>query len=63
MDGTIKNPDTLRKQENELDWLVNILKSVQKRGWYGTVAINFKRGMIDLLEKNETVKPPINEKS
>ena len=54
----IKNPDVLRKQEEELRWIQGLLVSAQKRRWFGKITIEIKAGMIDLVRSEETLKPP-----
>jgi hypothetical protein len=53
-----KNPNILRKQEKEAEWIGSLHKSIQNQGWYGKLAIEFKGGMIFIVEKKETLKPP-----
>jgi len=54
----IKNPNVLRKQEEELQWVTANLVSAQKRGWFGKITVEFKNGMIDIVRSEETMKPP-----
>ena len=53
-----RNPDVLRKQEEEVHWVKGLLVSAQKRRWYGKITIEIKAGMIDLVRSEETLKPP-----
>lgn len=53
-----RNPDVLRKQKNQLQWIQGLLVSAQKRRWYGKITIEIKQGMIDLVRSEETLKPP-----
>jgi len=53
------SPETLRQQEEERRWVDSLLVSAQKRGWYGKIIIEVKRGMIDVVAKTETLKPPL----
>jgi len=55
-----KNPNILRKQEEQLHWIKGLLVSSQKRRWFGKITIEIKRGMIDLVRSEETLKPPEN---
>ena len=45
---TIKNPNVLRKQEEQLHWVNGLLTSAQMRRWYGKITIEIKNGMIDI---------------
>ena len=53
-----KNPDVLRKQRTERQWIEGLLVSAQNRRWYGKITIEIKCGMIDLVWTGETLKPP-----
>jgi hypothetical protein len=55
-----KNPSLLRKQEGEVQWIKGMLVSAQKRGWFGKITIEIKKGMIDLVRSEETLKPPLD---
>jgi len=55
---TIKNPNVLRKQEEQLHWVNGLLTSAQMRRWYGKITIEIKNGMIDMVRSEETLKPP-----
>ena len=47
-----------RKQLQHRQWIEGLLTSAQKRNWFGTITIDFKRGVIDLVHCEETLKPP-----
>jgi len=46
------------KQQEQLRWLYAQLVSAQKRQWFGNINIQIKKGMIDLVDIHETLKPP-----
>ena len=54
----IKNPKVIQQQEEERRWIDGILVSAQKRRWFGTIRIEIKNGMVNLLRSEETLKPP-----
>lgn len=55
---TIKNPDVLRKQEKEINWIKGLISSAQQRRWFGKMTLEFKDGMVDIIRNEETLKPP-----
>ena len=46
------------KQRADRQWIEGLLVSAQKRNWYGDLHIKFKRGMVDIVSANKTMKPP-----
>ena len=57
MEGN-NNMKVMEKQEEELRWVNGLLVSAQKRGWFGTITVEIKKGMIDMVRSEETLKPP-----
>ena len=55
------NKKLLRKQAEEINWIKGLLTSAQHRGWFGKITVEIKRGMIDLVRHEETLKPPKSE--
>lgn len=53
-----KNPKVLQQQKEERQWVDSLLVSAQSRGWFGNITIKIKRGMIDVVCREETLKPP-----
>jgi hypothetical protein len=51
------------QQQTERRWVEGLLVSAQKREWFGTIRIEIKRGMIDLVASEETLKPPTDKQS
>ncbi len=49
---------TVNKQDAQREWVNGLIVSAQKRGWYGKIVIEVKRGMIDVVIKEESLKPP-----
>ena len=47
------------EQDSQRQWVEGLLVSAQRRGWYGKITIEIKRGMIDLVRSEETMKPPL----
>jgi len=45
-----------QKQRDQLQWVQAILTSAQSRGWYGKITIEVKRGVVDLVRCEETLK-------
>lgn len=54
-----KNLSILKKQKKQLEWVKGLLMQAQGRKWFGTITIEIKNGMIDLVRNEETLKPPI----
>ena len=54
-------PDRTSKQKTQLKWVEGLLVSAQNREWYGKITIEIKRGMIDVLINEESLKPPKDE--
>ena len=52
------NPRTEKKQRDHRQWIEGLLVSAQKRGWFGTITVEIKKGMINLVRSEETLKPP-----
>ena len=52
------NPKMLKKQQSQLKWIQGLLVSAQNRKWFGKITIEVKRGMIDLVRSEESLKPP-----
>lgn len=46
------------KQNTQRQWVNGLLVSAQKRNWYGNLTIEIKRGFIDIVRSEETMKPP-----
>ena len=55
-----KKIDTGKKQLSERKWIEGVLTNAQSRRWYGTIKIELKKGLIDLVYLEETLKPPID---
>lgn len=45
-------------QATQRKWVEGLLVSAQNRGWYGTISIKIKKGMIDVVLSEESLKPP-----
>jgi len=54
----LKDVKTVRKQANQRQWVEGLLVSAQKREWFGKITIEIKRGLIDMVRSEETLKPP-----
>lgn len=55
---TQKRDDLIQRQEMHLQWVQSLLTSAQNRDWFGTITIEVKRGVIDLVKTEQTFKPP-----
>lgn len=57
-----KNREVEKKKEEQRLWLLEhlngLLTSADKRDWFGKISIDIKRGMIDMVRVEKTVKPP-----
>ena len=53
-----KNPNVERKQQTQRNWVDGLLVSAQNRNWFGKITIEIKKGMIDLVKSEESLKPP-----
>jgi len=58
MTEAMKRVSRSEKQEDQLNWAMSHLVSAQKRDWYGKLEIEFKNGMISIINCNQTFKPP-----
>jgi len=47
-----------QRQLSQRQWVNGLLVTAQKRDWFGTITIEIKRGMIDKIRKEESLKPP-----
>ena len=56
MKSGIMPDDKLQKEHR--NWINGLLTSAQKREWYGKITVEFKRGEIDLVRSEQTMKPP-----
>ncbi|MHA1344966.1 MAG: hypothetical protein ACTSO3_01065 [Candidatus Heimdallarchaeaceae archaeon] len=54
----IKNPEILKRQEFQLQWIQGLLVSAQKRRWYGKITMEIKNGMVHEVTNIETLRPP-----
>jgi hypothetical protein len=52
------NNDTPQVQLSQRKWVEGLLVSAQNRQWFGTITIEIKKGVIDLVRSEETLKPP-----
>lgn len=50
-----------QRQASQCKWLEGLLADAQKRKWFGTISIKLKRGMIDVVLLEESLKPPADE--
>lgn len=41
-------------------WVLQIIKHLHTEKFYGKITFEFKNGMVCLVRKEETVKPPTN---
>jgi hypothetical protein len=46
---------------NDLDWIVRIIKNLQKDKFYGNVSVSFVNGKIRRVDKKEQIVPPSSE--
>ena len=46
------------KQATQRKWVEGLLVSAQNRSWYGKITIEIKRGFVDIVRSEETMKPP-----
>ncbi len=53
-----ENPKVLERQNGQRKWVEGLLVSAQKREWYGKITIEIKKGMIDKVLNEESLKPP-----
>ena len=49
-----------KRQKAHRQWVEGLLVSAQKRDWYGKIIIDIKRGEVDIVARQETLKPPID---
>jgi len=47
-----------QRQSTQLQWVNGLLVSAQKRHWFGKITIEIKRGLIDVVRSEESLKPP-----
>ncbi len=47
-----------RRQRDDRQWVNGLLTSAQKRGWYGKITIEIRKGDISLVKSEESLKPP-----
>jgi len=57
------NPEVQKKQESQLQWVNGLLVSAQKRSWFGKITIEIKRGMVDVVRSEESLKPPTGKEA
>ena len=57
------NLNLVTKQQTQFQWIKGHLTSAQNRKWYGKITIEIKKGLIDLVRLEETLKPPQDEKN
>lgn len=53
-----KKLKTAQKQKTQRQWVDGLLVSAQNRDWFGKITIEIKRGMIDVVISEESLKPP-----
>ena len=53
------NSEAERRHERERKWLEELLSEVQGQEWYGKMTITVKKGFVDAVLKEESLKPPI----
>lgn len=58
-----ENPRAVERKQSQVKWVEGLLVSAQKRKWFGKITIDIKRGLIDLVKSEETLKPPEPEKN
>jgi len=51
----------LKRHQAQRKWVEGLLVSAQQREWYGIISIKIKRGMIDVVLSEESLKPPTPE--
>lgn len=51
-------PSQQPKHRNHRQWIEGLLVSAQDREWFGTITIEVKRGTINLVRSEQTLKPP-----
>lgn len=51
-----------QQQQKELEWLVRQIAQAQDNKWYGRFGVVFQAGKVSVLEKQETIKPPMPDK-
>ena len=59
MPERIENPKVKEEHKSQRQWIEGLLVSAQKRQWFGKITIEIKRGIIDLVRSEESLKPPI----
>jgi len=53
-----ENKKLEQQQKDQRKWLDSIIQGAQNRNWFGSITIEIKRGMINLVRSEETLKPP-----
>ncbi|MFA5089333.1 MAG: hypothetical protein WC552_09915 [Candidatus Omnitrophota bacterium] len=48
----------INQQQSHRQWVDGLLVSAQNRKWFGKITIEIRRGMIDLVKQEESLKPP-----
>ena len=44
------------------DWIETLLKSLRDAKFFGKITIEMKEGMIVLIRREETIKPPVGDR-
>jgi hypothetical protein len=47
-----------QRQRGQRLWVDGLLVSAQKRDWFGRITIEIKRGLIDVVKSEQSLKPP-----
>ena len=47
--------------DQQIEWVLEILKEAQKSGFYGDISFNFKNGQVYLVREQRTIRPPDNQ--
>jgi len=53
-----KNLRLEAQQRSDRKWVDELIASAQRRGWFGTITLEMKKGVINLVGCLETKKPP-----
>ena len=54
---TQTNKELSSKKKSEINQVSAIIKTAQHMKFYGKITLEFKNGLIDLIRKEETIKP------
>lgn len=52
------DPKKDRRNEEHRRWIDGLVSSAQQRNWHGKIEIHFKKGQVDKVLTEESLKPP-----